>query len=221
MTRLAVRTRRTLQPDWGEEEVSFVSCPVTGGSRTMETCKECERNAGVVHDSAGHEWVACRAERPEVAADVLAQEDPSWQTITVADAMSSDPVCIHANVELGEVVALLVENDISSAPVVDDGGRPMGMVSKSDLLMEDYERAEEEDQTAWIARRPQKKLARDIMTQGVLTISDRATMVEAVRTMVDGGVHHLPVVDAAGVLVGMLSTLDVLRALATQAGPAP
>jgi CBS domain-containing protein len=55
----------------------------------------------------------------------------------------------------------------------------------------------------------------------VLTISDRATLVEAVRTMADGSVHRLPVVDAAGVLVGMLSTLDVLRALATQAGPAP
>jgi CBS domain-containing protein len=213
--RLDVRTRRTLHSDWREEETSFVPCPVTGGSRSLEQCRTCERNSGLVHDSEGHAFVVCRASGIEPVPEVIPRFDPSWQRLTVGEVMATEPLCIHADVKLPEVVALLVEHGISGAPVVDDDGKPIGMVSKTDLVMEDYEEAEDKELGSWTGLPPHsKKLARNIMTQGAVTISDRAPLAEAVVRMADHGVHRLAVVDTAGALVGVLSTLDVLRTIA-------
>jgi CBS-domain-containing membrane protein len=215
--RLDVRTRRTLLPGWNEEEVSYVPCPVTGSSRSIAACKECERYAGIVRDSEGHWFMVCHADSLAPLADVIARADPSWSAATVANAMNTKPYCVHEDVELREVVALLVEHGISGAPVVDDAGRPIGMVSKTDLLIEDYEQTEEADGEPLKGR-----LARDIMTKGAISISERAPLGDAVQLMTEQEVHRLPVVDVGGVVVGVLSTLDILRALKAHApGPDP
>jgi CBS domain-containing protein len=61
------------------------------------------------------------------------------------------------------------------------------------------------------------KTARDVMTPNPRTISADATLVTAIRTMADRHVKRLPVVDAQGCLVAILSRADVLRAVAAGA----
>jgi CBS domain-containing protein len=61
------------------------------------------------------------------------------------------------------------------------------------------------------------KTARDIMAPNPRTISADATLVTAIRTMADRHVKRLPVVDAQGCLVAILSRADVLRAVAAGA----
>jgi CBS-domain-containing membrane protein len=199
--RLDIRTRRTLLPDCSEEEVSFVSCPLTCGSRPLETCKRCERAEGVLHDSAGHWFVICRVRAAEPIADLFAGADPSWQSSTVAEAMSTKPFCVRGDVELAEVAARLRADGIGGAPVVDDAGRPIGIVSKADL------RAEE------MGKRPGNRQVRDVMKKGAPSVSDRAPLVDAIRLMADQGAQRVVVVDVEGLLVGVLSTLDVLNTL--------
>jgi CBS domain-containing protein len=53
--------------------------------------------------------------------------------------------------------------------------------------------------------------AQDVMTRAVLSVAPDATLVEAARRMLDAHVSALPVVDAGGTLVGILSEGDLLR----------
>lgn len=55
--------------------------------------------------------------------------------------------------------------------------------------------------------------ARDVMQTAVATIAQDASLLDAHRLFVDEEIHGAPVVDADGAVVGVLSTLDVLRAV--------
>jgi CBS domain-containing protein len=215
---LDVRTRRTLGADWDEEESSLVTCPLTRSSRSLEDCRECARNGGVIKDSTGHWFVMCRAQVDPAEPPSESVVD-SWETLRVTEIMTGSPFCIHRDVDVAEIVALFVEQGISGAPVVDDSGRPIGMVSRADVLMNEYERAEGEESSAWLKGRPARSKAEDIMTPRTTSISERANAIDAVRVLAEQRIHRLPVVDDDGSVVGILSTLDVIRALAARARP--
>jgi CBS domain-containing protein len=215
---LGVRTRRTLGADWGEEEVSLVTCPLTGSSRSLDDCRECARNAGVTKDSTAHWFVVCRAEVYPATPTTEGIVD-SWEMLRVSDIMTGNPFCVHRDVGIAEIVALFVEQGISGAPVVDDAGRPIGLVSRADVLMDHYERAEGEESTGLFEGKPVSSKAGDIMTPRTSSISERANAMDAVRILAAQRIHRLPVVDDAGSVVGILSTLDVIRALASRARP--
>jgi CBS domain-containing protein len=55
--------------------------------------------------------------------------------------------------------------------------------------------------------------ARDVMQTGVATIDRDATLLDAHRLLVEEEIHGAPVVDEGGALVGVISTLDILRAV--------
>ena len=56
--------------------------------------------------------------------------------------MRPNPVSIRADASVGEAVALLSDKGFSAAPVIDEGGRPVGVVSRSDILVHDRERTD-------------------------------------------------------------------------------
>jgi CBS domain-containing protein len=215
---LDVRTRRTLRADWGEEESPLVTCPLTRSSRSLEDCRQCARNAGVIKDSTGHWFVVCRAELG-VEAPPADGSVESWEALRVGEIMSGSPYCVHRDVGVAEIVALFVEQGISGVPVVDDAGHPIGIVSRADVLMDDYERAEGEESPGWFEGKHPSSRAEDIMTPRSTSISERANAMEAVRVLAEHRIHRLAVVDDAGSVVGILSTLDVIRALAARARP--
>src|SRR5437868_6336191 len=61
---------------------------------------------------------------------------------TAADLMMPNPVSIRGNATLREAVVLLTDKGFSAAPVVDHAGRPIGVVSRSDVLAHDREMVE-------------------------------------------------------------------------------
>ena len=215
-TRTDIRVRRTLKADWTEEETPLVFCPGTGATRPLSECSDCARNVGVERDAAGHWFLTCRNPSPTANAPA-GPADRSWETTRVCEVMTGSPVCVHQDVELAEVVALVVEQGISGAPVVDDEGRPVGLVSQSNLLMEEYESHEEHGPNAG----GRKTRVRDLMTSGCICVAETATLLEAVNLMAREGVHRLPVVSGSQRVVGVLSTLDVVRALAARTSAAP
>ena len=146
---------------------------------------------------------------------------------TAADLMSPNPVSLRSAATVQEAVAMLTDRGYSAAPVIDAAGRPVGVLSRTDLLV--HER--EQGRHATLAREADLETpmfpvregfsvevadptrVRDIMTPAVFTVGLHAPAREAVEQMLALKVHQLFVVDREGALVGVVSALDVLRHL--------
>jgi CBS domain-containing protein len=127
-----------------------------------------------------------------------------------ADMMTPSPVSIREGATVREAVELLTRREISGAPVIDEAGRPVGVVSRGDILVHDREAVDDGgDGDEGGGTR-----VRDIMTPVVFCVSPDAPASRVVREMVDLKVHRLFVVDNLGTLVGVITVLDVLRHLA-------
>ena len=110
--------------------------------------------------------------------------------------------------------AVLLKNAISSAPVVDEDGHLVGVVSESDLLrdrVEDDPRAHLRD-TA-VESETAALLVADVMSPRVLTVHESDDASLAARLLLDHGVKALPVVHGRRV-TGIVARRDLLRALA-------
>ena len=151
---------------------------------------------------------------------------------TAAELMTPNPVSVEANAFIGEAIALLIDRGISAAPVIDDAGRPIGVLSRTDILVHDrecagaggteadyYHRAElttragESLPAGFHVESMDRTMVRDLMTPAVFAVAPDSAAAEVVREMLALKVHRLFVVDICGVLVGVISALDVLRHL--------
>ncbi|MFB8170593.1 CBS domain-containing protein [Kitasatospora purpeofusca] len=129
--------------------------------------------------------------------------------------MTSPVVRVMPETGFREIVALLAEYDITGVPVVDDEGRPLGIVSEADLLLT---LAAQEDQGSLIpppgAVRPGPDgsvTAADLMSGPVVCITPSTSVVAAARLMGRHGVKRLPVLDEDGRVFAMVSRGDLLR----------
>jgi len=120
---------------------------------------------------------------------------------TAAELMTPNPVSIGHDTTVREAAAFLTNRGISAAPVIDEAGRPVGVVSRSDLL--------NQYQLTSAGRTP----VHTLMTPTVFCVRPKASAQEVVETMVGLGVRRLFVVDDSNVLIGIISSLDVLRHL--------
>jgi CBS domain-containing protein len=134
---------------------------------------------------------------------------------TVRDVMTTRVVAVRKDASFKEMAAMLRSSRVSAFPVVDDAGRVIGVVSEADLLVKEAVQAggtsllaalrhfREEDKAAGIT-------AGDLMTRPAVTIGPDAAVEEAARCMYDRRVKRLPVVNKAGLLMGIISRADVL-----------
>jgi len=127
---------------------------------------------------------------------------------TAADLMSPIPLSVCEQVTVAEAIILLVNKGFHAAPVIDATGRPVGVLSGTDILIHtrNHRRGPDADATR----------ARDMMTPAVFSVGLHTPASRVVRDLVALGVHQLFVVDKAGVLVGVISALDVARHLAAE-----
>ena len=144
---------------------------------------------------------------------------------TAADLMTASVVSLHDGASIKEAAACFIDKGISAAPVIDKAGRPIGVLSQTDLVVHDREKVtylpafvgpvgyEEIDLDAFQIEDADRTTVREVMTPVVITIPALAPAPRVIEEMCAMNVHHLFVVDASGVLVGVISTLDVLRHL--------
>lgn len=131
---------------------------------------------------------------------------PALGRAAVRDWMSRAAVAVTADTDFATMVAAITASRRGVLPVVEDSGEPVGVVAASDLLGV-YATQE-------TGHQPRTEItARDLMTVPAVTITEDETVGEAVRRARRESVHHLPVVDGAGRLVGMLSPHDLLDSL--------
>lgn len=121
--------------------------------------------------------------------------------------MTSRVVCVRSDLETAALVSILIDLDLRAVPVVDAEGRPIGIVSRSDLLRR---RRDDGD------RRSERVV--DVMMSLAFSLPETASLSRAAAVMAYECVHRIPVVAVDGTVVGIISSLDVVRWLARHDG---
>ena len=150
----------------------------------------------------------------------------------VKEVMSRDLVTIDARDSVHDAIELMAENKVAALPVVDRQGKCIGFLSSSDLVEVTREvdaglsELEGSDQTLWGAYLDKlgdhvgHQNVIDLMSEEVVAIDADAPLFDAASKMLREHVHRLPVLNSKGVLLGIVSMTDILRAFVDSA-PAP
>lgn len=124
------------------------------------------------------------------------------------DVMSEGVMSLAADATVLEAAQLLVNCAVSAMPVVDTGGRMIGIVSEADLLRCSTEVDEAADGSASAGSR--KVL--DLMTRDVVTADEDTPVAALAKLMTERRIKRLPILRERAV-VGIVSRIDLLRAL--------
>lgn len=142
----------------------------------------------------------------------------------VGDLMNPNVVCVRPDMSVRDVELLFGERRITGAPVVDEGGQPLGVVSQHDLIVHQAHRAtagssgrfytdvEDYRDLATAPVDVGTTLVSAVMSRDVLSVERDASVAEAARLMRGRRVHRLLVTNR-GLLVGIVSALDLLEAI--------
>jgi CBS domain-containing protein len=138
--------------------------------------------------------------------------------VTVRDVMSIEVVAVRRGASFKEMAASLRQYRISAFPVIDDDGKVIGVVSEADLLareaLADGQTGLPGAVTGLLHHRQHAKAealtAGDLMTHPAVTVKPEDAVEHAARMMYTLQVKRLPVVDAGGHLIGIVSRSDVL-----------
>lgn len=240
---LHVRVRRTLGGDGEIAASSTVFCPRRLHAVAVDECLQCGDCSGVQIDVEGETLLRCRGWEPlepprmpplEAGRETWGEPPSAGDATPIASVMMRDVLCVTPDVTAEHVATLLLEGNISSVPVIADDGRPVGIVSKTDLLRHRFEQGDS-DTTERVAVqrggvevdlgdgfhlvRSCSTTAGEIMTPVALSLPETASVARAAAIMALEGVHRVPVVNAKdGTVVGIVSSLDVLHWLARQHG---
>jgi CBS domain-containing membrane protein len=140
--------------------------------------------------------------------------------ITCAHVMSKDVQSVGPKTSLREALRHLREHHIKALPVVDLDNRVVGILTQTDLLDKaDWGMSAMGSGLGWRLRaisnsdRALKGKVEDIMSAPVKAARPETHLAQIVPFMADAGLHHLPVVDADGRLVGMVTQSDVMAAM--------
>lgn len=134
---------------------------------------------------------------------------------TVRDVMTSRVIAVKRSADFKQIAWVLRQYHVSACPVINDNGRVVGVVSEADLL---YKTADCELPAGLIRLRwklgEESKMtavtAGQLMTSPAVTIHPDAPVAVAARVMRDRRLKRLPVVEADGALIGIVSRVDLL-----------
>ncbi len=148
--------------------------------------------------------------------------------LTVRDIMEIDVPAVYPEDPIEQVVRVLRDHELPGIPVINEGGRCVGIITEADLIMA----GEKEDlhlphyielfggfvfleSTKKFEERLRKAigwLAQDVMTEDPITIEPDAPIGEAARVIARHKHNRIPVVEH-GRLIGVVTRIDVLDAL--------
>ena len=142
--------------------------------------------------------------------------------------MSHNPIVVRPETPLNEAIHILAEKRVSGLPVVNDAGELVGIVSETDLMWQEtgvtppayimfLDSVIFLKNPASYERDLHKALGQtvgEVMSRAPVTVSPDKLLKDAAQLMHDRSVHRLPVVDANGQVIGILTRGDIVRAMA-------
>ena len=148
--------------------------------------------------------------------------------LTVRDIMDADPVSVTVADSVETVLHVMRDHDLSGVPVINEGGRCVGIITEADLVLsdegEDFHLPHYFQLFGGIVflepmkhfedrlRKAFASTAEDMMTPDPITIEPSASVEEAARVIARRRHNRLPVVEH-GRLVGVVTRVDVLEAM--------
>lgn len=138
----------------------------------------------------------------------------SLDELLVKDVMSPDPVCLHREVSVADAVQVLVGRNLQGAPVVDEEGDCLGVVSTTDLLAA-VAPAIRAGEPLDVRALDELKLAHvhALLEHGLVTCDQSAPIGDVCQLMVRERVHRVVVTKDKKPL-GLISAIDMVRAVA-------
>jgi CBS-domain-containing membrane protein len=147
--------------------------------------------------------------------------------IKAENIMTSDVITFTPGTEILEAARILLEKEINGAPVVDEKGRVVGILCRSDLVAQQKQIPLPglfSTLGGYIPLTSTKQLDKEVRKIAALTVGDAMTpkpatvqpgteLMAIAGLMVDKGFHTLPVIDQGGRLVGVIGKKDVLKTL--------
>ncbi|MFF8476416.1 CBS domain-containing protein [Streptomyces sp. NPDC015414] len=134
----------------------------------------------------------------------------------VNDVMTRAVVAVGRKALFKDIVERMEQWKVSALPVLEGDGRVIGLVSEADLLPKEEFRDSDPDRRTQLRRLPDLAkagavTADEVMSTPAVTVHADATLAEAARVMALRHVKRLPVVNAEGVLEGVVSRSDLLK----------
>jgi CBS domain-containing protein len=160
-----------------------------------------------------------RTERPLSCAEpdpALVRVPTIADLVPVTEIMTREVTCARRDLASAWIVELVVRNRIGCVPVVEEPGRPIGMITKLDLVEQLL--ADLGGSASPAPRDLTPRTAYELMLPLAITLGEHATIAHAAAMMAAEDVHHVPIVDPNGRLIGIVSTMDVVRWLAKNDG---
>jgi CBS domain-containing protein len=203
----------------GDEEVRWtVKCPATQHVVDLEKCEACPHLEHIQREAARPESLHCKPQvepphqSPGEAFEPLLP--PLLEHTVVDELMTRDVYCVGEEMLAEELAELFASRKVNGAPVVDESGRLVGVVSRSDLL-----RAPDDEEHPPVLH-PERAgaTAAELMNPAPLSVPEGVTLPYAAAVMAAARVHRVLVVSPEGAVVGILTALDVVRWVARKAG---
>ena len=153
-------------------------------------------------------------------------------SMTVSDIMQREVLAVDADWSLEELAGFLVDNNISGAPVTEENGELVGVVSMTDILRhgsmpvngEDMDDAHDvylyelerqlghEELRMFHTRDESSAQVRDIMTPMIFKVEENTSVQEVAETMLRGRIHRV-FVTRGNTLTGIVTALDMLQVI--------
>jgi len=132
-------------------------------------------------------------------------------SLLARDVMEPNVLTIRADMRFRDVQHLFVQTGCSGAPVVDDRGAVVGVVSAMDLLRA-ADQAYDDDIDPGEGDAPDVGVltALDLATPEAVWVSPDASVAHIARAMREHGIHRV-LVGTNGKLAGIISTFDLIR----------
>jgi CBS domain-containing protein len=120
---------------------------------------------------------------------------------SVSTVMTSNPATCNVNTLVRDVAQMMLEHDCGQIPVIDDQGRPLGVVTDRDIAIRVVARGGDGTATAG-----------DAMTSPIKTVRTDSELKDCVCLMEEAQVRRVPVVDESGKLAGIVALADIALA---------
>ncbi len=129
----------------------------------------------------------------------------------VAEYMTRKVVSVPPQTGIREAFFKMKQHHIRHLPVVDEDNKLIGIVSDRELRRPDW--VDESLDIAHVYSLDDEMFVKDVMISNVYVIHTYDTLRKAIKLLLENDIGAAPVLDKTGALVGMLSAVDLLRAL--------